>query len=45
MERSFGNYKLELGSLNQYKGLAQLHEAIALAIYYYNTIRIHIALK
>jgi len=31
--------------LNQYKDLAQLHEAIALAIYYYNTKRIHIALK
>jgi len=45
MERLFGSFKLELGSLNQYKDLAQLHEAIALAIYYYNTKRIRIALK
>lgn len=45
MERFFGSFKLELGNLNQYKDLAQLHEAIALAIYYYNTKRIHTALK
>jgi transposase InsO family protein len=45
MERWFGNFKLELGSLNQYKDLSQLHEAIALAIFYYNTKRIHSALK
>jgi transposase InsO family protein len=45
MERFFGGFKLELGSLMKYKDLAQLHEAIALAIHYYNTKRIHSALK
>lgn len=45
MERWFGNFKLELGSTNKRKDLAQLHEAIALQIYYYNTKRIHSALK
>ena len=44
MERWFGNFKLELGSLNQFQDLAQLHEAIALQMYYYNTQRIHSAL-
>lgn len=41
----FGNFKLELGNLAKYKDVAQLHEAIALAIFYYNTKRIHSALK
>jgi putative transposase len=45
MERWFGNFKLELGSISQYKDLAQLHEAVALAIFYYNTKRIHSALR
>jgi transposase InsO family protein len=45
MERWFGNFKQELGSLTQYKDVAQLHEAVALAIFYYNTKRIHLALK
>lgn len=45
MERWFGNFKLELGNISQYKDLAQLHEAVALAIFYYNTKRIHLALK
>ena len=45
MERWFGNFKLELGSLTKYKDLAQLHEALALQIHYYNTKRIHSALK
>jgi len=45
MERFFGSFKLELGNLNKYQDLAQLHEAIALAIYYYNTKRIHTSLK
>jgi putative transposase len=44
MERWFGNFKLELGSLARHKDVAQLHEAIALAIFYYNTRRIHLAL-
>ena len=44
MERWFGNFKPELGSLNQYQDIAELHEAIALQIHYYNTKRIHSAL-
>lgn len=44
MERWFGNFKLELGPLSQFEDLAQLHEAIALHIHYYNTNRIHSAL-
>jgi transposase InsO family protein len=44
MERWFGNFKLELGPLNQFQDLAQLHEAIALQMHYYNTERIHSAL-
>jgi hypothetical protein len=35
MERFFGNFKLELGQLS-FKELAQLHEAVALQIHYYN---------
>ena len=45
MERWFGNFKLEMGNLSKHEALAQLHEAIALQIYYYNTKRIHSALK
>lgn len=45
MERFFGNFKLELGSLSGFKDLAELHEAVALQIHYYNTKRIHTALK
>lgn len=46
MERWFGNFKQELGtSLKDCKGVDQLHESIALKIYYYNTKRIHTALK
>lgn len=44
MERWFGGFKSELGPLTQFKSLAQLHEAIALQIHYYNTKRIHSAL-
>ena len=44
MERWFGGFKSELGSLTKFKNLAQLHEAIALQIHYYNTKRIHSAL-
>jgi transposase InsO family protein len=44
MERWFGNFKLELGSITSYRDVAELHEAIALRIYYYNTKRIHVAL-
>jgi transposase InsO family protein len=45
MERFFGTIKPEIGSLNKYASLAELHEGIALAIHYYNTRRIHTALK
>lgn len=45
MERFFGTIKPEIGKLNKYKDLAELHEGIALAIHYYNTKRIHTALK
>jgi putative transposase len=44
MERWFGNFKQELPSLKPLQ-LAQLHEAIAMQIHYYNTKRIHLALK
>lgn len=44
MERFFGSFKKEFGSLAQYKDLPQLYEAIALYIHYYNTGRIHSAL-
>jgi putative transposase len=45
MERWFGNFKQELPSLKNLQDLAQLHEAIAMQIHYYNTKRIHTALK
>ena len=44
MERWFGGFKRELGNLAQYTDVAQLHEAIAIYIHYYNTKRIHTAL-
>lgn len=43
MERLFGTIKAEFPPLNQLKNLAELHEAIALTIHYYNTKRIHSA--
>ena len=45
MERFFGTIKPEIGKLHKYKDIAELHEGIALAIHYYNTKRIHTALK
>ena len=45
MERFFGTIKPEIGKLNQSKNIAELHEAVALAIYYYNHKRIHTALR
>ena len=39
-----GHYlAVELGNVNRHKDLARFHEAIALAIFYYNTERIHLA--
>lgn len=45
MERWFGNFKQELPPTKNLMGIAQLHEAIAMQIHYYNTKRIHTALK
>lgn len=45
MERWFGNFKREFGKTTQFKEIAELHEAIALYIHYYNTKRIHTALS
>lgn len=45
MERWFGNFKLELGNLSRFKDVSELNEAVALQIHYYNTRRIHTALK
>lgn len=45
MERWFGNFKKEFGKASKFNTLAELHEAIALYIHYYNTKRIHLALK
>lgn len=45
MERWFGNFKLEIGSLSRFKDISEIHEAVALQIYYYNTKRIHTSLK
>jgi transposase InsO family protein len=45
MESFFGRFKDDLGTLNQFADLPQLHEGVALAIHYYNTKRIHTSLK
>ena len=45
MERWFGNLKKEFGKTSKHKDLAELHESLALYIHYYNTQRIHLALK
>lgn len=45
MERWFGGFKLEVGNYTKLKDISELHEKIALKIYYYNTNRIHTALK
>ncbi len=45
MERFFGSFKPELGILAQYHDIAELYEAITLTVHYYNTERIHTALK
>lgn len=45
MERWFGTFKLELGTLTRFNDLAKLHEGIALHVHYYNTRRIHTALR
>jgi len=45
MERWFGGFKLELGHLARFQDLDRLHEGIAGQVFYYNTKRIHSALK
>jgi len=45
MERWFGGFKLELGSLSKFADLDRLQEGIAGQVFYYNTKRIHTALK
>jgi len=45
MERWFGNLKKEFGKVSKYKDISELHEALAIYIHYYNTKRIHTALK
>ncbi len=45
MERFFGSFKQELGSLSHFEDLSRPFEAIALQIHYYNTKRIHTALQ
>ena len=45
MERWFGSFKHELGVLSRFKDISQLYEGIALQVFYYNTKRIHTALK
>lgn len=44
-ERFYSTLKDELGPVSRFKDLAELHEGIALTIYYYNHKRIHTALK
>jgi putative transposase len=45
MERWFGGFKLELGKLTRFTDLDRLQEGIAGQVFYYNTKRIHTALK
>jgi len=44
-ERFYSTLKDELGPVKRFKDIAELNEAIALTIYYYNHKRIHTALK
>lgn len=45
MERFVQTHKLELGNISQLQDVGQLNEAVAMAMHYYNTKRIHLALK
>ncbi len=45
MERWFGGFKSEIGDITKLKDIAELHEKIALRIFYYNHQRIHTALS
>lgn len=45
MERFVQTHKLELGNIAHLHDIAELNEAVAMAMHYYNTKRIHLALK
>lgn len=45
MERWFGGFKSEIGDITKLKDISELHEKTALRIFYYNTKRIHTALR
>lgn len=44
-ERFYKTLKDELGTTSRFKDLAELHEGVAMTIYYYNHRRIHTALR
>jgi transposase InsO family protein len=44
-ERFYSTLKDELGDVTRFKDIAQLHEGLALTIYYYNHKRIHTSIK
>lgn len=44
-ERLYGTVKDELGTVTRFNNIAELHEGVALTIYYYNHKRIHTSLK
>lgn len=44
-ESFYSQYKLELGSLNRYQTVAEIYEAMCMQMHYYNTKRIHTALR
>ena len=45
MERWFGGFKSEIGDTTKLRDISELHEKIALRIYYYSHQRIHTALR
>jgi len=44
-ESFYGHFQLEFGDLSRFEHEGELFEAIAKQLYYYNTKRIHTALK
>lgn len=44
-ESFYSHYKLELGDLNRHQSAGELYEALCIQMHYYNTKRIHTALK
>jgi len=45
MERWFVNFKLSVGDYTKLKNISELHDAIALQIFYYSIKRIYTTLK